>query len=144
MDPTVVLDGNGNIKLWYLPGAIDHIYQKDVWDSLNVLRAPLEESLKKSRTHGWRNDQLLFRETADIIGSIDLSPGWYQQGHGPPNFHPEVSRLLKSGWDGNGVRQWVDQMSECHSLLSGMLAVIHPWMYAAGREALICLDLEAK
>ncbi|KAI6026874.1 hypothetical protein BKA83DRAFT_4491309 [Pisolithus microcarpus] len=143
-DPTAVLDGNGNIKLWYLPGAIDHIYQKDVWDSLNVLRAPLEESLKKSRTHGWRNDQLLFRETADITGSIDLSPGWYQQGHGPPNFHPEVSRLLKSGWDGNGARQWVDQMSECHSLLSGTLAVIHPWMYAAGREALIRLDLEAK
>ncbi|KAI6016676.1 hypothetical protein BKA83DRAFT_4497810 [Pisolithus microcarpus] len=143
-DPTAVLDGNGNIKLWYLPGAIDHIYQKDVWDSLNVLRAPLEESLKKSRTHGWRNDQLLFRETADITGSIDLSPGWYQQGHGPPNFHPEVSRLLKSGRDGNGAWQWVDQMSECHSLLSGTLAVIHPRMYAAGREALIRLDLEAK
>ncbi|KAI6015914.1 hypothetical protein BKA83DRAFT_4129341 [Pisolithus microcarpus] len=138
-DPTAVLDGNGNIKLWYLPGAIDHIYQKDVWDSLNVLRAPLEESLKKSRTHGWRNDQLLFRETADITGSIDLSPGWQ-----PPNFHPEVSRLLKSGRDGNGARQWVDQMSECHSLLSGTLAVIHPRMYAAGREALIRLDLEAK
>ncbi|KIK24320.1 hypothetical protein PISMIDRAFT_10309 [Pisolithus microcarpus 441] len=35
-------------------------------------------------------------------------------------------------------------MSECHSLLSRTLAVIHPRMYAAGREALIHLDLEAK
>ncbi|KAI6022312.1 hypothetical protein BKA83DRAFT_4493585 [Pisolithus microcarpus] len=122
MDPTAVLDGNGNIKLWYLPGAIDHIYQKDVWDLLNVLRVPLEESLKKSCTHGWRNDQLLFCETADITGSIDLLPGWYQQGHGPPNFHPEVSRLLKSGWDGNGASSgWIK------------------W-----REALIHLNLEAK
>ncbi|KIK12075.1 hypothetical protein PISMIDRAFT_121512, partial [Pisolithus microcarpus 441] len=142
--PIVVLDGNGNIKLWYLPGAIDHIHQKCVWDSLNVLRAPLEESLKKSRNHGWRNDHLLFRETADLTGSIDLSPGWYQQGHGPPNFHPEVSRLLKSGRERNGTRQWVNEMSEFHALLSGMLAVIHPRMYAAGREALIRLDMEAK
>ncbi|KIK15076.1 hypothetical protein PISMIDRAFT_16798 [Pisolithus microcarpus 441] len=136
-DPTALLDGDGNIKLWYLPGAIDPMHQKNVWDSLNLLRAPLEESIKKSRNHGWRNDRLLFHETTDLVGSIDLSPGWYQQGHGPPDFHPEVSRLLKSGRECNGAWQWVNEMSEFHTLLSGTLAIIHPRMYAAGREALI-------
>ncbi|KIK10805.1 hypothetical protein PISMIDRAFT_123904 [Pisolithus microcarpus 441] len=131
-------------KLWYLPGAIDPILQKNGWDSLNLLRAPLEESVKKSRNHGWRNDRALFQETADLVGSIDLSPGWYQQGHGPANFHPKVSRLLKSGRECNGARQWVNEMSEFHALLSGTLAVIHPWMYSSGREALIHLEMEAK
>ncbi|KAI5988142.1 hypothetical protein EDD15DRAFT_2111743, partial [Pisolithus albus] len=70
-------------------------------------------------------------------GSIDISPGWYQQGHGPPNFHPEVSRLLKLGQECNGAWEWVNQMGEFHVLLS-------PQMYATGREALICLDTEAK
>ncbi|KAI6037337.1 hypothetical protein BKA83DRAFT_4120837 [Pisolithus microcarpus] len=117
---------------------------KNVWDSLNLLRVPLEESIKKSRNHGWRNDRLLFRKTTDLVGSIDLSPGWYQQGHGPPDFHPEVSRLLKSGWECNGAWQWVNEMSEFHALLLGTLAVIHPQMYAAGQEALIQLDMEVK
>ncbi|KIK20554.1 hypothetical protein PISMIDRAFT_71675, partial [Pisolithus microcarpus 441] len=142
--PTALLDGDGNIKLWYLPGAIDPMHQKNVWDSLNLLRVPLEESIKKLCNHGWRNDQLLFRETTDLVGSIDLSPGWYQQGHGPPDFHPEVSRLLKSGREHNGAWQWVNEMSEFHVLLSGMLAIIHPRMYAAGWEALIQLDMEVK
>ncbi|KAI6041602.1 hypothetical protein EDC04DRAFT_2601542 [Pisolithus marmoratus] len=114
----MVLDENGNIKLWYLPGAINHIHQvinsqylniarysntskKNVWDSLNILRSPLEKSAKKSRKRGWRKDQ-------------------------PPDFHPKVSKLLKSGKERNGARQWVNQMSEVHALLSGTLAVIHP------------------
>ncbi|KAI6041930.1 hypothetical protein EDC04DRAFT_2564852, partial [Pisolithus marmoratus] len=41
-------------------------------------------------------------------------------------------------------RQWVNQMSEVHALLSGTLAVIHPQMYSAGWEALIQLDMKAK
>ncbi|KAI6126541.1 hypothetical protein F5141DRAFT_997278 [Pisolithus sp. B1] len=62
----------------------------------------------------------------------------------PPIFHPEVLWLLKSGWEHNGAWKWVDQMMEFHALLSGTLAVIHPWMYATGREVLICLDAEAR
>ncbi|KAI5996785.1 hypothetical protein EDC04DRAFT_2612682 [Pisolithus marmoratus] len=98
MAPTMVLDGNGNIKLWYLPGAINHIHQvinsqylnivqysttskKNVWDSLNILRSPLEESVEKLCKHGWRMDWVLFCKMVDLMESIDLSPAWYQQGH---------------------------------------------------------------
>ncbi|KAI5990946.1 hypothetical protein EDD15DRAFT_2197737 [Pisolithus albus] len=57
-----------------------------------------------------------------------------------PNFHPEVSKLLKSRNAHMGARGWVNDMSEFHSLLSGTLSVIHPRMYEAGREVLIRLN----
>ncbi|KAI5989867.1 hypothetical protein EDC04DRAFT_2614235 [Pisolithus marmoratus] len=134
---SVVLDENGNIKLWYLPGTIDHTHHKNIWNSLDGMSAALEDSLKPSCQHGWCNDQILFCKMADLRGSIDFLPGWYQQGHRPKSvkpgeevkFHPE---------------QWVDQMSNIHALLSGMLAVIHPQMFAAGWEALIWLSMEAR
>ncbi|KAI6024536.1 hypothetical protein EDC04DRAFT_2606337 [Pisolithus marmoratus] len=155
---SVVLDENGNIKLWYLPGAIDYTHQdcetsmKNIWNSLHGMSVALEDGLKPSCQHGWHNDQILFCEMADLRGSIDCSPGWYQQGHGPKSvkpgeevkFHPEVLWLLKSGRKPNGMQQWVDQMSDIHALLSGTLAVIHPWMFAAGWEALIWLGMEAR
>ncbi|KAI6039250.1 hypothetical protein EDC04DRAFT_2603358 [Pisolithus marmoratus] len=124
MAPTMVLDGNGNIKLWYLPGAINHIHQ---------------ESVEKLHKHGWRMDWVLFCKMADLMGSIDLSLAWQ-----PPNFHPKVSKLLRLGEESNSAQQWVNQMSEVHALLSRMLAIIHPWMYSAGWEALIQFDMKAK
>ncbi|KAI6029007.1 hypothetical protein EDC04DRAFT_2572719 [Pisolithus marmoratus] len=62
----------------------------------------------------------------------------------PPDFHPEVSKLLKLGEESNSAWQWVNQMSEVHALLSRTLAVIHLQMYSAGWEALIQLDMKAK
>ncbi|KAI6046655.1 hypothetical protein EDC04DRAFT_2597790 [Pisolithus marmoratus] len=120
MATSVVLDENGNIKLWYLPGTIDYTHQKNIWNSLHGMGAALEDSLKPSCQHGW------------------LKPGEEVK------VHPKVSRLLKSGRKPNGMQQWVDQMSDIHALLSGTLAVIHPWMFAAGREALIRLGMEAR
>ncbi|KAI6042149.1 hypothetical protein EDC04DRAFT_2601123 [Pisolithus marmoratus] len=132
MATSVVLDENGNIKLWYLPGAIDYTHQKNIWNSLHGMSVALEDSLKPSCQHGWCNDQILFHEMADLRGSIDCSPGWYQQGHGV--------RYIFCIW----LHQWVDQMSDVHALLSGTLAVIHPQMFAAGQEALIWLGMEAR
>ncbi|KAI5983943.1 hypothetical protein EDC04DRAFT_2615967 [Pisolithus marmoratus] len=143
----MVLDENGNIKLWYLPGAINHIHQvinsqylniarysntskKNVWDSLNILRSPLEKSAKKSRKRGWRKDQVLFRKTADLMGSIDLLPAWHQQGHrAAPRLSPQSIKTIKVSWnavyssvsimvnratpyhtDMNGREQWLDML----------------------------------
>ncbi|KAI6137281.1 hypothetical protein F5141DRAFT_1060139 [Pisolithus sp. B1] len=108
MEVTVVLDGNGNIQLWYLPGALDDRHQ---------------DSINHTGKCGWKTNMVLFWEMVDLKGSIDLSPGWYQQGHG-------VSQLLKSGREQNGTWQWVDQMSKFHALLSRTLMVIHPHICA--------------
>ncbi|KAI6162758.1 hypothetical protein EDD17DRAFT_1507887, partial [Pisolithus thermaeus] len=124
--PTVIVDGSSNVNLWYLPGALDSGHQRQIWNSLSRMAVPLKDSIKPSGMGGWQKDKALFQEMADLKGSIDLSPGWYQQGRGPLNFHPEVSQLLKSGREQNGTWEWVDEMSEFHALLSGTLAVIHP------------------
>ncbi|KAI5992255.1 hypothetical protein EDC04DRAFT_2613660 [Pisolithus marmoratus] len=137
MGASVVLDENGNIKLWYLPSTIDHTHQKNIWNSLDGMSAALEDSLKPSCQHGWCNDQILFCEMADLRGSIDFLPGWYQQGHGPKSVKPGEEVKFHP-------KQWVDQMSDVHAHLSGTLAVIHLWMFAAGWEALIWLGMEAR
>ncbi|KAI6112551.1 hypothetical protein F5141DRAFT_1062967 [Pisolithus sp. B1] len=82
MEATAVLDGNGNIKLWYLPAGDSHSSQRQIWYSLSRMAVPLKDSLKHSGNHGWWTDMVLFCQMVDLKGSIDLSPGWYQQGHG--------------------------------------------------------------
>ncbi|KAI6143502.1 hypothetical protein EDD17DRAFT_1515581 [Pisolithus thermaeus] len=79
---TVIVDGSGNVKLWYLPGALDGGHQRQIWNSLSRMAVPLKDSIKPSGTGGWQKDKALFQEIADLKGSIDLSPGWYQQGQG--------------------------------------------------------------
>ncbi|KAI6117125.1 hypothetical protein EDD16DRAFT_1520170 [Pisolithus croceorrhizus] len=141
---TVIVDGSGNVKLWYLPGTLDSGHQRQIWNSLSRMVVPLKDSIKPSGTGRWQKDKALFQEMVDLKGSIDLSPGWYQQGQGPPNFHPEVSWLLKSGQEQNGMQEWVDEMSEFHVLLLGTLTVIHPHMYASGQEVLIPLGVDTQ
>ncbi|KAI6097425.1 hypothetical protein EDD16DRAFT_1527593 [Pisolithus croceorrhizus] len=157
---TVIVDGSSNVKLWYLPGTLDGGHQRQIWNSLSRMVVPLKDSINPSGMGRWWKDKALFQEIVDLKGSIDLSPGWYQQGRGvrdssfhnlcvgdmgqPPNFHPEVSRLLKSGREQNRTWEWVDEMSEFHVLLSGTLMVIHPHMYASGREVLIRLGADAQ
>ncbi|KAI6097558.1 hypothetical protein F5141DRAFT_1067212 [Pisolithus sp. B1] len=116
MEATVVLDGNGNIKLWrftFIP-------------ETNMVFTQQNGGSTEGQPQAFK--KLWMADRHGLKGSIDLSPGWYQQGHGPPNFHPEVSWLLKAGREQNGTWQWVDQMSEFHALLSGALAVMHPYV----------------
>ncbi|KAI6107107.1 hypothetical protein EDD16DRAFT_1712613 [Pisolithus croceorrhizus] len=106
------------------------------------MAVPLKDSIKPSGMGRWQDDKALFQEMVDLKGSIDLSPGWYQQGQGPPNFHPEASQLLKSGQEQNRMQEWVDEMSKFHALLLGTLMVIHPHMYASCQEILIQLGVD--
>ncbi|KAI6009979.1 hypothetical protein BKA83DRAFT_4133076 [Pisolithus microcarpus] len=136
--PTVFIDSDGGILLWYLPSAISNTNQ-----SITQLKAPLEQSFKRSNSRSWRNDINYFCDCADLKGTIDLSPAWFQQGHGPPNHCPEVSHLLKARMGLQGPRGWLADMAGVHALLSGALMVIHPRMYRAGKEALSHLSAKA-
>ncbi|KAI6011639.1 hypothetical protein EDC04DRAFT_2609810 [Pisolithus marmoratus] len=132
MAPTMVLDGNGNIRLWLLPGALNHIHQVPTGEKhKEIMQVWLEKGpgtiLQNSRTHG------KYRPLTSMVSARQ-----------PPDFHPEVSKLLKSGEESNSAQQWVNQMSEVHALLSRTLAVIHPQMYSVGWGALIQLDMKAK
>ncbi|KAI6095708.1 hypothetical protein EDD16DRAFT_1516009 [Pisolithus croceorrhizus] len=139
-EPTVIVDGSGNIKLWYLPGALDTGHQVQNLkfpDSREFTFIP-ETNLEFTQQNGsstegrhktFRNAQMADRH------SIILGNG--RSKRQLLNFHPEVSWLLKSGQEQNRTWEWVDQMSKFHALLLGTLVVIHPHMYASGWEVLI-------
>ncbi|KAI6141647.1 hypothetical protein BKA82DRAFT_4018647 [Pisolithus tinctorius] len=139
--PTAVIDKEGNILLWYLPNAFGEAYQAEIWNSLGNLSIPLARSVKSNGAGGWRHDSNHFRPATDLKGAIDLSPAWFQQGHGPsnPSHHPEVSLLLKEKSGANETRQWLDSMAGLHTVLLGALRIMHPKMYLHGREALMRL-----
>ncbi|KIN94162.1 hypothetical protein M404DRAFT_35306 [Pisolithus tinctorius Marx 270] len=89
--PTVLIDKEGGILLWYLPNAISQAYQSEVWNSLGMLSIPLQCSLKSNGTGRWQHDVKNFHDAANLKGTIDLSPTWFQQGHGSPAKQPNAS-----------------------------------------------------
>ncbi|KAI6157873.1 hypothetical protein BKA82DRAFT_163810, partial [Pisolithus tinctorius] len=122
--PTVVIDKEGSILLWYLPNTISQAYQQsEVWNSLGLLSIPLQQSLKSHGMGGWRNDGKNFRNNANLKGAIDLSPAWFQQGCG--------SKLQPKE-----VREWLQCTAGLQAVLSGALRIMHLKMYLHGWEAI--------
>ncbi|KAI5996901.1 hypothetical protein F5J12DRAFT_785313 [Pisolithus orientalis] len=134
--PAVVIDKEGNILLWYLPNAFN---KAEIWNLLGTLRIPLVQSMKSNGAGGWWHDSDCFHQATDLKGTIDLSPAWFQQAHGPSNplHHPEVSLLLKEKSQPRETRQWLDSMAGLHTILLGALQIMHPKMYLNGQEALM-------
>ncbi|KAF8835541.1 hypothetical protein BDN67DRAFT_984564 [Paxillus ammoniavirescens] len=85
-------------------------------------------------TKKWQMDSTLFRRDAKLAGTVNLSPAWFQQGHSHPL---EASALLKSGRNKEEVKQWLAAIFKAHSHLSAAMGVMHPQMYAIGRDTLI-------
>ncbi|KIO02639.1 hypothetical protein M404DRAFT_147770, partial [Pisolithus tinctorius Marx 270] len=144
--PTVVIDKEGSILLWYLPNAISQAYQQsEVWNSLGLLSIPLQHSLKLNGMGGWWNDGKNFCNDANLKGMIDLSPAWFQQGCGPSNdaHHPEVSLLLKSKLQPKEVHEWLQCTAGLQAILSGALHIMHLKMYLHGWEAITRLRSKA-
>ncbi|KIK71787.1 hypothetical protein PAXRUDRAFT_22834 [Paxillus rubicundulus Ve08.2h10] len=67
-------------------------------------------------------------------GAIELSPAWYQQGH-----QPKVSTILKGSHADPGPRQWFQAGALQNDILSATLMVMHPDLYASGRETFLKL-----
>ncbi|KAI6012804.1 hypothetical protein F5J12DRAFT_781662 [Pisolithus orientalis] len=119
-EPSILVINSNTICIWYLLDALS----------------------PKRRV--WQTDKSYFHNTAQLKGAINLSPTWFQQGHGLQNGFLEVSWLLKSRMENTSAREWVNQISDTNALLSVILHVIHPQMYAGGREALICLGKQVE
>ncbi|KAI6039404.1 hypothetical protein EDC04DRAFT_2568459, partial [Pisolithus marmoratus] len=158
--PMVFIDSNGGILLWYLPSAISNANQSTIWQSITQLRVPLQQGIKWSGSCSWQRNTNYFHESANLKGTTNLSPVWFQQGHGvcyteyqhnvillscsqPPNHCPEVSALLKTTAGVEGPCRWLADMAGIHALLSMTLMVIHPQMYHAGKQVLAYLATKA-
>ncbi|KAI5987143.1 hypothetical protein F5J12DRAFT_930232 [Pisolithus orientalis] len=146
---SILVTNSNTIHIWYLLDTLSPKRRANVWNCLHLLREPLWESIKAS-PQAWQMDKSYFHDNAELKGAINLSPAWFQQGHGhssvlkPQNGFPEASWLLKSRTENTSTREWVNQMTDTNALLSAILHVIHPQMYADGREALICLGKQAE
>ncbi|KAA1478924.1 hypothetical protein DENSPDRAFT_788575 [Dentipellis sp. KUC8613] len=62
-------------------------------------------------------------------GVVNLSPGWYQRGH---DVH--VLAISSSLRTAEG-REWLRKIHETNAIISGILRIIHPELYQAGRVA---------
>ncbi|KIK73425.1 hypothetical protein PAXRUDRAFT_71601, partial [Paxillus rubicundulus Ve08.2h10] len=67
-------------------------------------------------------------------GAIELSPAWYQQRH-----QPEVSAILKGSHADQGPWQWLRAGALQNAILLVTLMVMHPDLYASGRETFLKL-----
>ncbi|KAF9231416.1 hypothetical protein BU15DRAFT_82432 [Melanogaster broomeanus] len=79
-EPTVVVDKQGCVLAWYLPGVFSRRIQDKMWDVLEHIKPLLKNSTTSSAEQKWHMTPSLFRKDASIKGSIELSPAWFQQG----------------------------------------------------------------
>ncbi|KAI5988684.1 hypothetical protein F5J12DRAFT_786810 [Pisolithus orientalis] len=121
-EPSILVTDSNTIHVWYLLDALSPKRRADIWNCLHLLREPLWESIKGS-PQAWQTDKSYFHNNAELKGTINLSPTWFQQGHGPQNGFLEASWLLKSRTENTSTREWVDQMSDTNALLSAILHV---------------------
>ncbi|KIK75588.1 hypothetical protein PAXRUDRAFT_172362 [Paxillus rubicundulus Ve08.2h10] len=80
----------------------------------------------------------LFTES-QVRGAIELSPVWYQQGQVPYRHQPKVSTILKGSHAHPGPWKWLQAGVLQNSILSATLMVMHPDLYASGRETFLKL-----
>ncbi|KAI5981003.1 hypothetical protein F5J12DRAFT_788821 [Pisolithus orientalis] len=129
-EPSILVTDSNTIHVWYLPDALSPKRRADIWNCLHLLREPLWESIKAS-PQAWQMDKSYFCNNAELKGTINLSPTWFQQGHGPQNGFLEASQAAQiqdrkhfyKGMDGREVltclgkqaEQWVD--SDMSSIL---------------------------
>ncbi|KIK71975.1 hypothetical protein PAXRUDRAFT_181519, partial [Paxillus rubicundulus Ve08.2h10] len=131
---TLLLDQTGVIMAWHLPGVLSEEFQVGVQRNLEFLFPDISRSIISLRS--WRTQEDLFMESR-IRGAIELSPAWYQQGRVPYRHQPEVSAILKASHANPGPQQWLRARALQNAILSATLVVMHPDLYALGRENLL-------
>lgn len=98
-DPGVIVDKHGIILVWYLPGILMEsrqvglfavfrcnskpVLQNDIIKATEKLNPLLKKSLTEANDADWRNNKRNFKQAEAhlCLGSINISPGWFQQGH---------------------------------------------------------------
>jgi Oxygenase domain of the 2OGFeDO superfamily len=170
MHPCIVQDKDGNILLWYLPGAITmrravsfffHILavgfrglpmaQSQTWEDLKIL----ERSLRIKACKSWRVSPTYFRAKSGWLkpGSISMAPAWFQQAH--EVTHPIYCQSKMSNsfvQESNHMEvsaelmkshtlNWVETQMRASALIGGILSIVHPDLYSIG---IACLkEMEA-
>ncbi|KAF8957921.1 hypothetical protein BDZ97DRAFT_1762563 [Flammula alnicola] len=119
MEPCIVTDMDGNILVWYIPGALTTQRSTQMWDDMHLL----ERSIHTKGCSSWRGGPTFFRAEEGWLkpGNVSMAPAWFQQAHEKSN-NMEVSAALMQ----NGNMAWVEKQIRASALVGGMLSIIHP------------------
>ncbi|KIM43470.1 hypothetical protein M413DRAFT_9523 [Hebeloma cylindrosporum] len=135
--PLLVTDKNGNALTWYLPGAVSRSRQDLMWSALKLL----EPELKVKHTDQWRTAAENYRDPRESElkpGTVSMSPAWFEQGHDTEKYALKVSRPLVA--EDSAAGRWLGAMMESSALIGGILSLVHPDLYHAGRDLILHLD----
>ncbi|KAH9012162.1 hypothetical protein EDB85DRAFT_2159236 [Lactarius pseudohatsudake] len=126
--PCIVVDMQGVILAWHLPGILSDSRQSEMMAATEKLHPLLE---KRPKGTSWRLDPGYFPSGLEgLQGLVNFSPAWFQQAHETVQEFPQVSTSLKNP----AALDWLDHATESNSIMSAILAVIHPELYDAGRN----------
>ncbi|KDR66959.1 hypothetical protein GALMADRAFT_80357, partial [Galerina marginata CBS 339.88] len=137
--PGVVTDIDGVALTWYLPGIIGRNRRQAImWEALSVLEPELQ--LNKS-SNQWRVGPKYYRSSpANTLkpGTASFAPAWFEQGHDTEKYPLRVSKaLVKKDGPAN---QWLERMTVSSALIGGILSIVQPDLYEAGRNAFLYLN----
>ncbi|KAH9016575.1 hypothetical protein EDB84DRAFT_1256888, partial [Lactarius hengduanensis] len=126
--PCIVVDMQGVILAWHLPGILTNSRQSEMMAATQKLHPLLE---KRPRSTSWRAGPEYFPSGLEgLQGVADFSPAWFQQAHEMVQEFPQVSVSLRKP----AALDWLDHATESNSIMSAILAVIHLELYDAGRN----------
>ncbi|KAH9051044.1 hypothetical protein EDB87DRAFT_1695959 [Lactarius vividus] len=126
--PCIVVDMQGVILAWHLPGILNDSQQSKMMATTKKLHPLLEQHPKGT---SWCLDPGYFpSELEGLQVIVEFLPAWFQQGHETVQKFPQVSASLKK----SAALDWLDHATETNSIMGTILAVIHPELYDAGWE----------
>ena len=109
-------------------------------------REKLRPLLKTAQSgNSWRDDLNLYHTGEGPQGLVNLSPAWFQQGHDVSPLRTEFNSqqlimnqatmqqcpCVSASFSSAAALDWLYAISESNTILSAVLAVIHPNLYEA-------------
>ncbi|KAF9545935.1 hypothetical protein CPC08DRAFT_649217 [Agrocybe pediades] len=138
-EPTIVMDCNGCILLWYLPGIFPEETQADLFQSLQSLEKSM---VIKPGSTSWRASEVHFQRKEEWLkpGNITLSPAWFQQAH--ESSLQRTNKLeISQGLRNSRTVKWVEANSDKFALAGAVLSIMQPGLYDVSCQT---LDLISK
>ncbi|TFY54157.1 hypothetical protein EVG20_g9824 [Dentipellis fragilis] len=134
-EPTTIVDRSSHIMVWVLPRLFDNARQAKMLEVTKCMPTLLRRGrMAPGSDQGRHSSEFFAREEENpqvTPGVVNLSPGWYQRGHDTADDVLAISSSLRNA-EG---REWLHMIQETNTIVSGILRIIHPELYQAGRVA---------
>ncbi|KAF7984919.1 hypothetical protein HWV62_9819, partial [Athelia sp. TMB] len=136
--PATVLDQHGRIILWYLPDIVAPFRIAAFNLSIRGLKQPLRSSMQESNANRkgttWRHANYHAPADGGLFGAgtLNLSPGWFQQGHERLVDGLHISQDMQK----KGVHSFLNQNYGFELFINSVTSVMNPQLYSSGLQAI--------